>query len=138
MSRVSVSTIPAFPAAIFAASLGLGALLAAVNAAPAQAYDDDVEEVCWEWDNGHVECQSIGNLTAECEKVDPEFETDQCQGLLQSRRPFGLTDTTFERGKDKYHRDDNGGKDREPHGGDNNDGGNSGGGSAGGGSGPNF
>lgn len=131
MTRVSACSVPAFPAAIVAATLGLGIVLAVAAASPAAAYDDDVDVVCFDIIGGsEIECQTIGQLTAECEKADPEFTTDECQGLLQNRKPFGLTDRT----KDRTRRDDNGGKGREPNGG-NNGGGNNGGGGSGNGSG---
>lgn len=135
MIRTSASSIPAVPAAILATvfSAGIGIALAMAVASPAKAYDPDVEVVCWDRDDGETECSTIGELTAECEVADPEYTTEQCQGLLEGRRPLGLTDRAKD--KDRTQRDDNGGKDREPHGGGNNGGGNSGsGGNSGGGS----
>lgn len=133
-THAAALSIPALPAAILTATLGLGlALAVATLAAPAKAYDDDVDVVCWDRDDGETECETVENLAAECEVADPEYTTEQCQGLLESRRPFGLTTTTTDRTEDKTRRDDNGGKgNREP-----NRGGDSGGNSGGSGGTPN-
>ena len=81
----------ALSAALLATMLGFGLSL---PAAPAVAYDDDVDVVCFDYkgSNGsETECQTIDQLTAECEVADPEFTSDVCQGLLQNRKPLGLT-----------------------------------------------
>lgn len=133
-----------FSAAIAVAIIGFGAALT-LKAAPAAAYDDDVGTVCFDYNVGggsETECQTIEQLTAECEVVDPEFSSDVCQGLLQNHKPLGLTTSSGEKNKKKKQRDDNGGgRDgggRGHDGGGNSGGGNNGGGgNSGGGSGPN-
>lgn len=55
--------------------------------APAHAYDDDVEFVCGENDDGSDWCVSVEDLAAECPLTDPEYTTDECQGLLEDKRP---------------------------------------------------
>lgn len=126
MLRSPVANVPTLYAAIIASVLGFGAMLT-MQATPAAAYDDDVDVVCFEYEDGNgnseTECQTIEELTAECALVDPEYTSDVCGGLLENRRPLGLTTTT------KHRRDDNGGKDRDRgRGRDTNNGGNRGGG----------
>lgn len=131
MVRSSVASLPVLPAALLAGILGLGAVLMA-KAPPAAAYDDDVDVVCFEvGSEGDTECQTIDQLTTECELADPEYTTDVCQGLLHNRQPLGLTTQS------KNRRDERGDKDRgrdSGNGGNRGDGGR--GGSDGGGSGP--
>lgn len=128
-----------FSAAIAVAIIGFGAALT-MKAAPAAAYDDDVDVVCFDYQGSggsETECQTIEQLTAECAVVDPEFTTDVCGGLLESHKPLGLTTSSGEK-KKKKQRDDNGGDGGRDGGGRGHDGGgNGGGGNNGGGSGPN-
>lgn len=137
-ARAASISMPILPAAIMSAVFGLGIAITALSlTSPAAAYDDDVDVVCWDREDGETECQSIAELTAECALVDPEYTTEQCSDLLENRVPVGIGLKTKEKTKDKTkrQRDDNGGKDRNPNGGGNSGGGNSGGGSSGGGSG---
>jgi hypothetical protein len=125
MLRSPVANVPTLSAAILAGILGFGTLLM-LRAAPAAAYDDDVDVVCFDYEdangNSETECQTIDELSAECALVDPEYTSDVCGGLLENRRPLGLTTTT------KHRRDDNGDKDRDRgRGRDTNNGGNRGG-----------
>lgn len=142
MYRSSAAGVSTLSAAIFAAVLGFGAVLT-LQSAPAVAYDDDVDVVCFDYEGANgsseTECQTIEQLTVECALVDPEYTSDVCGGLLESRRPLGLTTSSGNKEKEKHRRDNDGGmgRDRNPGGG-NSGGGNSGGGSGnGGGSGPN-
>ncbi len=140
MYRSSAASVSTLSAAILAAVLGFGAVLT-LQSAPATAYDDDVDVVCFDINGGSdIECQTIEQLTAECALADPEFTTDECGGLLENRRPFGLTTSSGDKEKEKHRRDNDSGKgrDRNPGGGNNGGGGSSGGGNGnGGGSGPN-
>ena len=136
MYRTTAATASALSAALFATVFGLS-----LSSAPAIAYDDDVDVVCFDINGGsEIECQTIEQLTAECAVADPEFTTDECGGLLESRRPFGLTTGSGDEEKEKHRRDNDsgkGGRDHDNNGsGGNGGGGNSGGGN-GGGSGPN-
>ena len=140
MYRSSAAGVSTLSAAILATVLGFGAVLT-LQSAPATAYDDDVDVVCFDINGGsEIECQTIEQLTAECALADPEFTTDECGGLLENRRPFGLTTSSGDKEKEKHRRDrdnDSGkGRDRNDGGG-NSGGGNSGGSGNGGGSGPN-
>ena len=136
MYRSAAAAASALSAALLATVLGLS-----LSSAPAAAYDDDVDVVCFDYEGSsgsETECQTIEQLTAECAVVDPEYTSDVCGGLLESRHPFGLTPTT----KEKHRRDNDSGKgdrgrDNNGHGNNNGGGGNSGGGNSGGGSGPN-
>jgi len=136
MYRSTAATASALSAALFATVFGLS-----LSSAPAAAYDDDVDVVCFDINGGsEIECQTIEQLTAECAVADPEFTTDECGGLLESRRPFGLTTSSGDKEKEKHRRDNDSGKGGRDH--DNNgSGGNGGGGNNGagngGGSGPN-
>jgi len=136
MYRSTAATASALSAALFATVFGLS-----LSSAPAAAYDDDVDVVCFDINGGsEIECQTIEQLTAECAVADPEFPTDECGGLLESRRPFGLTTSSGDKEKEKHRRDNDSGKGGRDH--DNNgSGGNGGGGNNGagngGGSGPN-
>ncbi len=56
----------------------------------AHAYDDDVEFVCGENDDGSDWCVSVEDLKAECPLSDPDGETDECAGLEESRPGRGL------------------------------------------------
>jgi uncharacterized membrane protein YgcG len=138
MYRSTAAAASALSAALFATVFGLS-----LSSAPAAAYDDDVDVVCFDINGGsEIECQTIEQLTAECALADPEFTTDECGGLLQSRRPFGLTTSSGNKEKEKHRRDNDSGKGRDRNdGGGNSGGGNSGGGNSGGGnsggSGPN-
>ncbi len=142
MYRSSAASVSTLSAAILAAVLGFGAVLT-LQSTPATAYDDDVDVVCFDINGGSdIECQTIEQLTAECALADPEFTTDECGGLLQNRRPFGLTTSSGNKEKEKHRRDNDSGKGRDHNdGGGNSGGGNSGGGNSGGsnsgGSGPN-
>jgi uncharacterized membrane protein YgcG len=133
MYRSTAAAASALSAALFATVFGLS-----LSSAPAAAYDDDVDVVCFDINGGsEIECQTIEQLTAECALADPE-----CGGLLQSRRPFGLTTSSGNKEKEKHRRDNDSGKGRDRNdGGGNSGGGNSGGGNSGGGnsggSGPN-
>jgi hypothetical protein len=135
MYRTTAATASALSAALFATVFGFGLSL---SSAPAAAYDDDVDVVCFDYEGSsgsETECQTIEQLTAECAVVDPEFTSDVCGGLLESRRPFGLTTSGDDKEKEKHRRDNDSGKGGRGH--DNNgSGGNSGGGN-GGSSGPN-
>ena len=145
MYRSTAAAASALSAALFATVFGLS-----LSSAPAAAYDDDVDVVCFDYEGSsgsETECQTIEQLTAECALVDPEFTSDVCGGLLESRRPFGLTTSSGTKEKEKHRRDrdNDSGKSRDHNGGggNNNGGGNSGGGNNGdgngngGGSGPN-
>jgi hypothetical protein len=115
--------------AILAAGAALVcAAIISFKPAPAAAYDDDVDVVCFEV-AGETECSTIDQLTAECEKTDPEFTTDECQGLLQNRKPPAtrLTADDDNRGSGDGRGDGGRGS------GGNSGGGNSGGGNSGGG-----
>lgn len=120
-----------------------GALI--VMAAPAAAYDDDVDVVCYDINGGsEVECATIAELTAECALADPEYTTEPCAGLLEDRVPVGLDLNTKkrDRGTSVDNEDKSGGRDSDGgrDGGSGNGGGSGGGssgGSSGGGSGPN-
>ena len=141
MYRSTAATASALSAALFATVLGLS-----LSSAPAAAYDDDVDVVCFDYEGSsgsETECQTIEQLTAECAVVDPEYTSDVCGGLLESRRPFGLTTSSGNKEKEKHRRDNDSGKGGRGH--DNNGGGsrrqqwrwgNNGGGNSGG-SGPN-
>jgi uncharacterized membrane protein YgcG len=117
--------------AILASVLDFGGALT-LQTSPAAAYDPDVEVVCFDYEgadgSSETECQTIEELTAECAVADPEYTTDVCQGLLESRRPLGLTTTTGTQRDDN--RDDN--RDKGDRGRDRDSGGNDGGGSDGG------
>jgi uncharacterized membrane protein YgcG len=143
MYRSTAATASALSAALFATVFGLS-----LSSAPAAAYDDDVDVVCFDYQGSsgsETECQTIEQLTTECEVVDPEFTSDVCQGLLQNRKPFGLTTSSGNKEKEKHRRDrdNDSGKGRDHNdgggnsGGGNSGGGNGGGGNSGGGSGPN-
>ena len=139
MYRSTAATASVLSAALFATVFGLS-----LSSAPAAAYDDDVDVVCFDINGGsEIECQTIEQLTAECALADPEFTTDECGGLLESRRPFGLTTSSGTKEKQKHRRDNDSGKGRDHNdgggnnGGGNGGGGNGGGGNSGGGSGPN-
>ena len=147
MLRFTMAGTSMLSAAFVAGALGFGAALT-MQSTPAAAYDDDVGTVCFDFNIGGgksaTECQTIDQLTAECEKADPEFESETCQGLLHSRKPLGLTTSSGDNEKKKKkQRDDNGGDhgrdggDRGHDGGGNSGGGSGGGGNGGGGSGPN-
>lgn len=134
-----------YPSSSSSAILAAGAALvcAAIisfKAAPATAYDDDVDVVCFEV-AGETECSTIEQLTAECEKTDPEFTTDECQGLVQNRRPPATRITADDDnrgggdGRGDGGRGDSGRGDSGRGSGGNSGGGNSGGGNSGGGSG---
>jgi uncharacterized membrane protein YgcG len=137
MYRSTAAAASALSAALFVTVFGLS-----LSAAPAVAYDDDVDVVCFDYHGSggsETECQTIEQLTAECAVVDPEFTTDVCGGLLENRKPFGLTTSSGTPGKDKekHRRDNDSGKGGRDH--DNNGngggGGNSGGGNGGSGNG---
>lgn len=136
MYRSTAATASALSAALFATVFGLS-----LSSAPAAAYDDDVDVVCFDYEGSsgsETECQTIEQLTAECAVVDPEFTSDVCGGLLESRRPFGLTTSSGDKEKEKHRRDNDSGKGGRGHdnnGSGNNGGGNSGGGNSGGGNG---
>ena len=133
MYRSSAASVSTLSAAILATVLGFGAVLT-LQSAPATAYDDDVDVVCFDINGGsEIECQTIEQLTAECALADPEFTTDECGGLLESRRPFGLTTSSGDNEKEKHRRDNDSGKGRDRNPGGSSDGGNSGGGSGNGG-----
>jgi uncharacterized membrane protein YgcG len=141
MYRSTAATASALSAALFATVFGLS-----LSSAPAAAYDDDVDVVCFDYQGSsgsETECQTIEQLTTECEVVDPEFTSDVCQGLLQNRKPFGLTTSSGNKEKHRRDRDNDSGKGRDHNdgggnsGGGNSGGGNGGGGNSGGGSGPN-
>jgi uncharacterized membrane protein YgcG len=118
-------------ASVLSAALLTTVLSLSLSSAPAAAYDDDVDVVCFDINGGsEIECQTIEQLTAECALADPEFTTDECGGLLENRKPFGLT--TSSGNKEKHRRDNDSGKGR-----DHNDGGGNSGGGNSGGSGPN-
>lgn len=71
----------------FAAAAFAGILLSVGGlslATPAMAYDDDVEFVCGENDDGTDWCVSVEDLKAECPLSDPESTTDECAGLETS------------------------------------------------------
>lgn len=53
-------------------------------ATPAYAYDDDVEVICGENDDGTDWCVSVEDLKAECPLSDPDGESDECAGLETS------------------------------------------------------
>jgi hypothetical protein len=132
MYRSTAAAASALSAALFATVFGLS-----LSSAPAAAYDDDVDVVCFDINGGsEIECQTIEQLTAECALADPEFTTDECGGLLENRRPFGLTTSSGNKEKEKHRRDNDSGKGRGHNDGGGNSGGN-GGGNNGGGSGPN-
>lgn len=61
-----------------------------VTVTSALAYDDDVEVICGENDNGEDWCVTVDELKAECPLSDPEYTSDECQGLLHGR-PGGGT-----------------------------------------------
>lgn len=68
--------------------LALAAIMApasSIVATPALAYDDDVEVVCGDTDDGDIWCETIDDLAAQCERTDPEYTGEECQGLLESR-----------------------------------------------------
>jgi hypothetical protein len=135
MYRSTAAAASALSAALFATVFGLS-----LSSAPAAAYDDDVDVVCFDYEGSsgsETECQTIEQLTDECALVDPEFTSDVCGGLLESRRPFGLTTSSGTKEKHRRDRDHDGGKGRDHNGGggDNTGGGNSGGGNNGGGNG---
>ena len=97
MHRSAAATASALSAAFLATALGLS-----LPSAPAAAYDDDVDVVCFDYEGSsgsETECQTIEQLTAECAVVDPEYTSDVCGGLLESRRPFGLTTSSGDKGK---------------------------------------
>jgi len=125
-------------ASVLSAALLTTVLSLSLSSAPAAAYDDDVDVVCFDINGGsEIECQTIEQLTAECALADPEFTTDECGGLLENRKPFGLTTSSGNKEKEKHRRDNDSGKGRDHNdGGGNSGGGNSGGGNSGG-SGPN-
>jgi hypothetical protein len=150
MLRRNVVSMSTLSATLVASILGAGMTLT-LSTAPAAAYDDDVDVVCFDYKGANgsseTECQTIAELTAECAVVDPEYTSDVCGGLLENRKPFGLTTSSGNKEKEKHRRDrdNDSGKGRDRNDGDNNgggggnnDGGNSGGGNGnGGGSGPN-
>lgn len=79
-------------ATLTALLLSIGGL---ATATPAHAYDDDVDFVCGENDDGTDWCVSVEELRAECPLLDPDNETELCAGLNENRRtPQGLK--TFE------------------------------------------
>lgn len=81
--------------------------------APAHAYDDDVEVVCGEDDNGSTWCATVDELTAECSVSDPEYTNDVCQGLLEDNsRPTRSDWFLVATGRTNVHTDD----DRNPTG----------------------
>lgn len=141
MSKLNVKSeiIPsATPATAWRMAL-LGGLFAGATVialgfgpAPAQAYDDDVEVVCWDRDSGETECMEVDDLAAECALTDPEYTTDQCGGLLENRRPASGGLTTIDMFDENYDDDKGRGRgDRGNRGGGDNGGG--GGSGAGGG-----
>lgn len=138
MYRSTAATASALSAALFATVFGLS-----LSSAPAAAYDDDVDVVCFDYEGSsgsETECQTIEQLTAECAVVDPEYTSDVCGGLLESRRPFGLTTSSGDKEKQKHRRDNDsgkGGRDHDNNGSGGNSGGGNNGGGNGGGSGPN-
>ncbi|MBA4099682.1 MAG: hypothetical protein C0484_23290 [Rhodospirillum sp.] len=131
MYRSTAATASVLSAALFATVFGLS-----LSSAPAAAYDDDVDVVCFDYEGSsgsETECQTIEQLTDECALVDPEFTSDVCGGLLENRKPFGLTTSSGNKEKEKHRRDNDSGKGRDHNdGGGNSGGGNSGGGNSGG------
>jgi hypothetical protein len=123
-SRAAVAETTTEHAALAAASLivALGIGIALLWNSPAKAYDDDVDVVCWDHDNGDTECMDVDDLAAECAVSDPEYSTDQCGGLLENRVPVGLTTKRKSRTQiDENYDDDNDhgrdpGGDRDPGG----------------------
>lgn len=140
MHRTFVAGTSTLSAALLATVLGFAGALT-IQATPAVAYDDDVDVVCFDYQGSggsETECQTIQQLTDECALTDPEFTTDVCGGLLENRKPFGLTTSSGnkEKEKEKHRRDNDSGKGRDHNdGGGDNGGGNSGGGNSGGGNG---
>lgn len=61
--------------------------------APALAVDDDVDVICWEFENGsgqlETECETVANLKAECALTDPDDESEMCQDVNPNRRAIG-------------------------------------------------
>ena len=53
--------------------------------AAALAYDDDVEFVCGDTDDGGSYCVSVEDLKAECPLSDPEGVGEECAGLEENR-----------------------------------------------------
>ncbi len=70
------------------AAATLLALASPAAIAPAFAYDDDVEVVCGDTDDGDTWCVSVEDLKTECPLSDPEYTGEECQGLLEGRRPI--------------------------------------------------
>jgi len=138
MYRSTAATASVLSAALFATVFGLS-----LSSAPAAAYDDDVDVVCFDYEGSsgsETECQTIEQLTDECALVDPEFTSDVCGGLLENRKPFGLTTSSGNKEKEKHRRDNDsgkGGRDHDNNGSGGNSGGGNNGGGNGGGSGPN-
>ena len=84
MYRSTAATASVLSAALFATVFGLS-----LSSAPAAAYDDDVDVVCFDYEGSsgsETECQTIEQLTAECALVDPEYTSDVCGGLLENRQ----------------------------------------------------
>lgn len=69
------------------AAAALFALALPVSLSTAMAYDDDVEVICGDNDDGSSWCVSVEDLMTECPLSDPEYTTDECQGLLEDNRP---------------------------------------------------
>ena len=73
---------PAFLAMIIAAGMS-----ASLSPIAAYAYDDDVDVVCGEGENGEDDwCVYVDELKAECPLLDPDNETELCAGLNENRR----------------------------------------------------